>query len=60
MYACVCHAVTEDDVQDHVVAGAGSAKEVRTACGMRPGCGSCVARICALIRQHTEEATSAA
>ncbi|MCO5969263.1 MULTISPECIES: (2Fe-2S)-binding protein [Actinoallomurus] len=52
MYACVCHAVTDEDVRDHVEAGACSAKEVRAACGMRPGCGSCVNRIRALIEQH--------
>lgn len=55
MYACVCHAVTDDDVRDHVRAGARSAKEVRAACGMRPGCGSCVNRIRALIEQHGTE-----
>jgi bacterioferritin-associated ferredoxin len=52
MYACVCHAVTDDDVRGHVTAGACSAKEVRAACGMRPGCGSCVSRIRALIEEH--------
>ena len=51
MYACVCHAVTDDVVREHVRAGACSAKEVRAACGMRPGCGSCVNRIRALIEQ---------
>jgi bacterioferritin-associated ferredoxin len=52
MYVCVCHAVTDDDVRDHVMAGACSAKAIRAACGMRPGCGSCVNRIRALIEQH--------
>jgi bacterioferritin-associated ferredoxin len=51
MYVCICHAVTEDDVHGCVAAGAGSAKEVRAACGMRPGCGSCTKRLCALISQ---------
>jgi len=50
MYVCVCHAVTEGDVRAHVADGADSAKEVRNACGVRPGCGSCVRKICALIR----------
>jgi bacterioferritin-associated ferredoxin len=49
MYVCVCHAVTEDDVLRHVTAGVGTAKEMRTACGMGPGCGQCVRRICALL-----------
>jgi bacterioferritin-associated ferredoxin len=55
MYICVCHAVTEDDVRGHVASGAASPKAVRAACGMRPGCGSCVKRICALL---AESATS--
>lgn len=52
MYACVCHAVTEDDVRAHVASGASSAKDVRKACGMRPGCGRCVERICGLIDEE--------
>jgi bacterioferritin-associated ferredoxin len=36
-------------------AGACSAKEVRAACGMRPGCGSCVNRICALLKESAPE-----
>ena len=49
MYVCVCHAVTEDDVRRHSAAGICSAKEIRQACGMRPGCGQCVLKICALL-----------
>jgi bacterioferritin-associated ferredoxin len=55
MYVCVCHAVTEDVVRAHMAAGACSAKEVRAACDMRPGCGSCVKRICALLDERLEE-----
>jgi bacterioferritin-associated ferredoxin len=55
MYVCVCHAVTEDVVREHMAAGACSAKEVRKACGMRPGCGSCVTRICALLGEGPVE-----
>ena len=55
MYVCVCHAVTEDDVRDHVASGACSAKAVRLSCGMRPGCGSCVQRICTLLDQWAAE-----
>jgi bacterioferritin-associated ferredoxin len=55
MYVCVCHAVTEDIVREHMAAGACSAKEVRRACGMRPGCGSCVNRICALLNEGPVE-----
>lgn len=51
MYACVCHAVTEQQVRTHVADGACTARDVRRACGMRPGCGSCVRKICALITE---------
>jgi bacterioferritin-associated ferredoxin len=54
MYVCVCHAVTEDVVREHMAAGACSTKQVRAACGMRPGCGSCVNRIRALLAERTE------
>jgi bacterioferritin-associated ferredoxin len=55
MYVCVCHAVTETDVRGHVASGAGSPKAVRAACGMRPGCGSCVQRIRALLAESAAE-----
>ncbi len=55
MYVCVCHAVTEDDVRDHVAMGAASPKAVRSACGMRPGCGSCVQRIRAMLAERAAE-----
>jgi bacterioferritin-associated ferredoxin len=54
VYVCVCHAVTEEDVRCRIAEGACSAKDVRLACGMRPGCGSCVGRICTLIDEHNE------
>jgi bacterioferritin-associated ferredoxin len=49
VYVCVCHAVTEDDVRRHADAGICSAKELRAACGMRPGCGQCVLRMGAML-----------
>jgi len=49
MYVCVCHAVTEQDVRRHAESGICSAKELRAACGMRPGCGQCVRKLRALL-----------
>jgi bacterioferritin-associated ferredoxin len=49
MYVCVCHAVTEDDVRRYADAGVCSAKELRAACGMRPGCGQCVLKMRSLL-----------
>ncbi|HEV7934155.1 MAG TPA: (2Fe-2S)-binding protein [Actinomadura sp.] len=59
MYVCICHAVTEDEVTGCVAAGAGSVKEVRAACGMRPGCGSCTKRLCALVSRSRTSARTA-
>ncbi|WP_067454160.1 (2Fe-2S)-binding protein [Actinomadura macra] len=53
MYVCVCNAVTEDDVHGCMASGAcTTAKEVKTACGMLPGCGSCTKRIHALVSEY--------
>ena len=49
MYVCICNAVTEDDVRGCVAAGACSTREVKAAFGMRPGCGTCTRRLCALV-----------
>ena len=45
MYACVCHAVTEQEVREHVAEGAWSAGEVGDICGAGTGCGSCLDRL---------------
>jgi len=50
MYACVCHAVTEVEVAAVIAAGASSEEEVGDACGAGTGCGSCLDRICDMIR----------
>ncbi|GAA4064677.1 MULTISPECIES: (2Fe-2S)-binding protein [Actinomadura] len=55
MYVCICHAVTEDDVRGCLAQGACTAREVRAACGMKPGCGACTKRLYGLIRQHGPE-----
>ena len=60
VYVCVCHAVTEDDVRRHAEAGICSAKELRAACGMRPGCGQCVLRMGALLGAERAESRAVA
>ncbi|MDL4776101.1 MULTISPECIES: (2Fe-2S)-binding protein [Thermomonosporaceae] len=53
MYVCVCNAVTEDDVRDCLAhGGSRSAKDVKAACGMLPGCGSCTKRLHAMVSEH--------
>lgn len=41
MYACICHAVSETDVELAVVSGAASLLELGEATAAGTGCGSC-------------------
>jgi bacterioferritin-associated ferredoxin len=50
VYACICHAVTSSEVVDVVRAGATTEETVGEVCGAGTGCGSCLERICAIIR----------
>lgn len=53
MYVCICNAVTEDDVHGCMANGAcATVKDVKTACGMKPGCGSCTRRISAMVSEY--------
>jgi len=49
VYACICHAVTANEVIDLVRAGATTEVAVGEACAAGTGCGSCLDRICAII-----------
>lgn len=42
MYACICAAVTERQVQTTILAGARSTEEIGERCGAGTGCGSCL------------------
>jgi bacterioferritin-associated ferredoxin len=53
MYVCICNAITEDDVHGCLSrGGCGSAKEVKAACGFKPGCGSCTKRLHAMVSEY--------
>jgi bacterioferritin-associated ferredoxin len=51
MYICICNGVTEDDVRGCIAAGASTTRQVRVACGMKPGCGVCTRRLCAMLNE---------
>ncbi|MFC4910551.1 (2Fe-2S)-binding protein [Actinomadura gamaensis] len=52
MYVCVCNAVTEDDVRGCMLdGGCRQVREVKDACGWKPGCGSCTRRLYALVSE---------
>ncbi len=50
MYVCICHAVTRDEVTAEIAAGARTEEEVGDRCLAGTGCGSCVDRICDMLR----------
>jgi bacterioferritin-associated ferredoxin len=53
MYVCICNAITEDDVHGCLSGGrCGTAKEVKAACGFKPGCGSCTKRLHAMVSEY--------
>ncbi|MFG2002495.1 bacterioferritin-associated ferredoxin [Spirillospora sp. NPDC048911] len=52
MYVCVCNAVTEDDVRGCMADGCMTTRDVKTACGMKPGCGSCTKRLSAMVSEY--------
>lgn len=54
MYVCVCNAVTEHDVRDEIACGARDLQTVAARCGAGTSCGSCVDRICSLLRESTD------
>lgn len=49
MYICVCSAITDRAIVEHVRAGASSIDEVRAGLGVAAGCGQCADYACALI-----------
>jgi bacterioferritin-associated ferredoxin len=55
MYVCICNAVTEDDIHCRVASGALTAKQVKNACGWKPGCGACTRRLCAAVDEALAE-----
>ena len=46
MYACICHAVTDRELDSVITTGATSEEAIGRACGAGTGCGSCLDRIC--------------
>jgi bacterioferritin-associated ferredoxin len=51
VYTCICARVREGEVRAVIAAGAHDVPAVGAACGAGTGCGSCVERICGLIRE---------
>lgn len=57
MYACICYAVTEDEVRSCVVHGdATSAEDVGVLTGAGTGCGTCLHRLDDLVEEARQAA----
>ena len=59
MYACICHAVTNAEVDAAIAVGADSVRAVRRATGAGQSCGSCVKRLSCLLGAARDEAAVA-
>ncbi|MBO3737306.1 (2Fe-2S)-binding protein [Actinoplanes flavus] len=55
MYVCICYHVREREVRAVVQDGASTEEEVGDACGAGTGCGSCLDRICELIKEENAD-----
>jgi bacterioferritin-associated ferredoxin len=51
MFVCLCRAVTRDQIEDVVDAGAVTVNAVRSACGAGGDCGGCRGEIREVIRE---------
>jgi len=50
VYACICFAVSESELDDVIADGARTEEEVGDACAAGTGCGNCLERICGKLR----------
>jgi bacterioferritin-associated ferredoxin len=51
MYICLCNALTDQEIRQAVLAGAGRPSEVYRACGRHPQCGSCAKAVRCIINE---------
>ncbi|SDE50107.1 (2Fe-2S)-binding protein [Pseudonocardia oroxyli] len=49
MYVCICYAVTDVELRDHIGQGARTVDEIGDACGAGTGCGTCLDRLDVLL-----------
>jgi bacterioferritin-associated ferredoxin len=55
VFACICRAVTTDQVSTAIENGAVTMKSVARATGACTGCGMCGQRIRAMLSEHSQE-----
>jgi len=59
LYVCICARVRENEVRSVIQMGARCEDSVGDACGAGTGCGTCLERICDLIKEESRPDTLA-
>jgi bacterioferritin-associated ferredoxin len=57
MYVCICHGVTEKDIQKAAKRGANNIHDLKSMTGCGTGCGSCVELAAEVLQAHHSQAT---
>jgi bacterioferritin-associated ferredoxin len=60
MFACICRAVTCDQVRAAIAEGAATVEAVAEATGAGTGCGTCRDRIASMISERGQQSQAAA
>ena len=57
MYVCICHSVTEKDIQKAAKQGANSLQDIKEMTGCATGCGSCADLALEVLQTHQNKNT---
>ncbi len=57
MYVCICHSVTEKDLQKAAKLGASSLQDVKQMTGCATGCGGCADMALEVLQAHHAKST---
>ena len=57
MYVCICHGVTEKDIQKAAKEGASSLQDIKQMTGCATGCGTCADSAIELLQAHNHKKT---
>ena len=52
MIICVCHAVSESEIEDCMRLGCSGVDELRDSLGVTSGCGRCHESVCQVVNAH--------
>ena len=58
MYVCICHSITDKDIENCVKEGAQNLQDLQALTGCATGCGSCAGFAQELIEEHQKRIVS--